>query len=73
MNKYILVLFACSTLTAFSQEKRGAEMPWTTYEAETMKPTGTVLGPKYTAHQVETESSGQKCVKLTKAGQNVSF
>ncbi|MDB5256947.1 MAG: parallel beta-helix repeat [Chitinophagaceae bacterium] len=73
MTKYLLVLFACSTLSAFSQEKRGADMPWTTYEAEHMKTTGTVLGPKYTAFQVETESSGQKCVKLTKAGQNVSF
>jgi len=25
----------------------GADMPWTTYQAEDMKTTGTVLGPKY--------------------------
>ena len=51
----------------------GADMPWTTYEAETMKTTGTVLGPKYGPYLVETESSGQKCVKLEAAGQYVEF
>jgi hypothetical protein len=42
----------------------GADTPWTTYEAEGMKTTGIVLGPKYDPNLVETESSGQKCVKL---------
>jgi hypothetical protein len=51
----------------------GAEMPWTTYEAEEMKTTGTVLGPKYGPFLVEMESSRQKCVKLTAAGEYVEF
>jgi hypothetical protein len=51
----------------------GADMPWTTYEAEDMKTTGAVLGPKYEPYLVETESSGQKCVKLVKAGEYVEF
>ena len=51
----------------------GADMPWTTYEAGNMKTTGTVLGPKYAPYLVETESSGQKCVKLVAAGEYVEF
>src|ERR1700722_4446548 len=51
----------------------GADMPWTTYQAEDMKTTGTVLGPKYEPFLVETESSGQKCVKLDTAGEYVEF
>jgi len=51
----------------------GAEVPWTTYEAENMKTTGTVFGPKYEPFLVETESSGQKCVKLNAAGEFVEF
>jgi hypothetical protein len=48
-------------------------MPWITYEAEGMKTTGVVLGPKYDPNVVETESSGQKCVKLAAAGEYVEF
>lgn len=51
----------------------GAAIPWTTYEAEDMTTSGTVLGPRYDPFQVETESSGQKCVKLGAAGQYVEF
>ncbi|MGA2028964.1 MAG: glycosyl hydrolase family 28-related protein, partial [Verrucomicrobiota bacterium] len=51
----------------------GADMPWTTYEAEDMKTTGTVLEPKYAPFLVETESSGQKCVKLVNVGEFVEF
>src|SRR5882724_6127824 len=51
----------------------GADMPWMTYEAEDMKTTGAVLGPKYAPYLVETESSGQKCVKLAAAGEYVEF
>jgi hypothetical protein len=50
----------------------GADVPWTTYEAETMRTTGAVLGPRYDPYKVETESSGQKCVRL-EAGQYVEF
>src|SRR6266568_1711165 len=51
----------------------GAEMPWTTYQAEEMKTTGKVLGPRYDPFLVETESSGQRCVKLTAPGEYVEF
>jgi hypothetical protein len=50
----------------------GADTPWTTYQAEAMTTTGAVLGPRYDPYQVETESSGQKCVSL-KATQYVEF
>jgi hypothetical protein len=51
----------------------GADLPWTTYEAEAMKTSGVVLGPKYDPYLVETESSGEECVKLAAAGQFVEF
>ena len=51
----------------------GADMPWTTYEAENMKTSGSILGPKYAPFLVETESSGQKCVKLVDADAYVEF
>src|SRR5258708_993331 len=38
-----------------------------------MKTNGPVLGPKSDPYLVETESSGQKCVKLTAAGEFVEF
>ncbi|MFL5728099.1 MAG: glycosyl hydrolase family 28-related protein [Cytophagaceae bacterium] len=73
MHKYILILFAFCTLASSAQEKRGADIPWTTYEAENMKTNGTVMGPKYGPFLVETESSGQKCVKLNSKKQYVEF
>ncbi len=51
----------------------GAEIPWTTFEAENMRTSGAVLGPVYAPHRVEMESSGQKCVKLGRAGEFVEF
>jgi len=50
----------------------GAEMPWTTYQAEAMATSGTVRGPAYGPFLVENESAGQTCVELKK-GQHVSF
>jgi hypothetical protein len=67
------VYLALAACPAFARAKIGADMPWTTYEAEGMKSTGTVLGPKYEPFLVETESSGQKCVKLSAAGEYVEF
>jgi len=51
----------------------GAEMPWVTIEAESMRTTGAVLGPVYAPHRVEMESSGQQCVQLARAGEFVEF
>ncbi len=69
-------LFAATTTAASSNAvhpRIGAEMPWTTYQGEEMKTTGKVLGPKYDPFLVETESFGQKCVKLTAPGEYVEF
>lgn len=71
--KFLFTILFFSTCICFAKEKNGAVVPWTTYEAEQMKTTGTVLGPKYGPYQVETESSGQKCVKLNAKGQFVEF
>ena len=67
------IFFSLVICTSSARAGIGADMPWTTYEAEDMKTTGTVLGPKYSPYLVETESSGQKCVKLVAAGEYVEF
>jgi hypothetical protein len=69
----IIILLAFSTSICAAQEKRGASIPWKTYEAEHMHTTGMVMGPKYDPYQVETESSGQKCVKMEANGQYIEF
>lgn len=51
----------------------GADIPWTTIEAEDMRSTGTTLGPVFAPHRVEMESSGQRCVKLAQAGERLEF
>ncbi len=66
-------ILGCATAVAVS-EKVGADQPWTTIEAEDMRVTGgTVLGPQYAPHLLETESSGQRCVQLKHAGEMVEF
>jgi hypothetical protein len=73
---FLLRSLALSFLVACANSTRagcGADIPWTTYEAEEMKTTGSVLGPKYAPFLVETESSHQKCVKLAAPGEFVEF
>jgi hypothetical protein len=72
-HKCIIIILALSTLICSAEEKRGAIIPWTTYEAEDMKTSGTIMGPEYNPFQVETESSGQRCVKLSSKSQYVEF
>ena len=67
------LLLALGTCACEALAGVGADVPWTTYEAEGMKTTGVVLGPKYDPNVVETESSGQKCVKLAAAGDFLEF
>ena len=52
---------------------RGAILPWTTYEAESMTTTGTILGPSYTGQSFAREASGRCCVRLNSTGQYVEF
>ncbi len=51
----------------------GADLPWTSYQAEAMKTSGTVLGPAYGPFRVENEASHQTCVSLGAAGDFVEF
>src|SRR6195952_5540153 len=69
----LLFAFTSVACSAHAANRPGADLPWTTYEAESMKTTGVVLGPKYAPHELETEASGQKCVRLTTAGAFVEF
>lgn len=73
MRKFYVIIFILSTFICSAQEKIGANITWTTYEAEKMKTSGTVMGPTYTPFEVETESSGQQCVKLNSKSQYVEF
>jgi hypothetical protein len=68
-----LTILILSMLLSSAQEKYGALIPWTTYEAEDMKTSGTVIGPTYTPFHAETESSGQRCVQLSLKGQYIEF
>jgi hypothetical protein len=72
-NNCVVIILVLNRLICSAQEKNGAIVPWTTYEAENMNTTGTIMGPKYGPYHVETESSGQKCVKLNAKGQYVEF
>jgi hypothetical protein len=69
-SAFIAASFVCSCSASAGA---GADLPWATFEAEAMKTNGTVLGPQYAPYLVETESSGQRCVKLTAAGDYVEF
>jgi hypothetical protein len=71
--KCLAIILFFSTLLCAAQEKPGAIVPWTTYEAERLATNGTVMGPKYDPYLVETESSGQQCVKLNAKGQFVEL
>jgi len=68
----IAVIFSLGICPVSVHAGVGADVPWTTYEAEDMQTTGKVLGPDYGPIVVEAESSGQKCVKLG-VGQYIEF
>ena len=69
----LALILACAACSGRARAEVGADMRWTTYEAEAMKGPGLVLGPNYDPNRVETEASGQKCVKLVVAGEFVEF
>ena len=60
-------------ITNSASVSRGATVPWTTYEAENMVNTGTILGPSYAGNNVASESSGRQCVQLNATNQYVQF
>jgi len=71
LRRALIILSAICACEASA--KVGADMPWITYEAEGMKTSSVVLGPRYDPNLVETESSGQKCVKLVATGEFLEF
>lgn len=71
LAEFALAVFAVVAGPTFAAV--GANLPWTTYEAEAMTTTGEVLGPRYEPHRVEMESSGLRCVKLRAAHEYVEF
>jgi len=71
--RLILVVMSFFVLPICAVAAPGADIPWTTYEAEAMRTDGVVLGPRYEPHQIGTESSGQQCVRLESAGSFVEF
>ncbi len=73
VRRLVFVFSVCLACSLHATSGPGAEMPWTTYEAELMKTAGTILGPEYGPHKLETEASGQKCVKLAVGGEFVEF
>lgn len=70
---YGLLAMIIGSFLCTAQEKPGAAISWITLEAESMKTNGTVMGPTYEPYRVETESSGQRCVKFEGKGQWVEF
>lgn len=68
-----LVLGLAFAGAAHAGSHRGADLPWTTYEAEAMKTSGTILGPRYEPNTVEMESSRGGAVKLSAAGEWLEF
>ncbi|MDQ5978516.1 MAG: hypothetical protein QG602_1490, partial [Verrucomicrobiota bacterium] len=72
VNALHLLLVLCSFgLLVPVAAQIGADIPWTTIEAETMRTNGTVLAPHYGPHRVEVESSGQQAVQLARAGEHL--
>ena len=73
LKRLCLLLLASLSLSAGQvQVFRGADIPWTTYEAETMRTSGQILEPAYGPGQIQMESSGLRCVKLA-AGDYLEF
>jgi hypothetical protein len=71
--RHISKLFSLLALCpAVAVAMPGADMPWTTYEAEKMATTGVIMGPNYGPNMVEAESSGQQCVLLN-TNEHVEF
>jgi hypothetical protein len=73
MLRHLLIIASFGVSLCTAHAFCGADIPWITYEAEDMATTGIILGPKYDPYRVETESSGQKCVKLDAVGKYVEF
>lgn len=60
-------------LTKFANAKVGADIDWTSYEAEAMATNGEVLEVGYELCSIQAESSAQQCVRLREGGEFVGF
>lgn len=72
MKIALLVVLLSLPVAHLDAAVRGAEIPWTTYEAEEMSTTGERVGPNYGPNQPQAEASQQQCVKLA-ADKHVEF
>jgi hypothetical protein len=70
---FVLGIVSLVMLLSVANGFGGAAVPWTTYEAEDMATSGTILGPQYAPHLVASEASGRKCVRLNAVGDYVQF
>ena len=58
---------------AAPKAERGATTPYITYEAEDCKTDGVILEDSRTYHEIASEASGRRAVRLEKAGQSISL
>lgn len=72
LRRMVGILALISSLSS-AQAFVGATVPWTTYEAEDMATTGTILGAPDSPSFIAPESSGRRCVQLNAVGQYVQF
>ena len=79
VSHFLVVLFFSLSGNGWSLIARplpdgvGADIPWTSHEAEDMATNGSRIGPGYAPHTIETESSYQGAVGLHEAGDYVEF
>jgi len=67
--RLVAVVLLLSAMNVFG----GSAVSWTTYEAEEMATTGTIIGPQYAPHLVASEASERKCVRLNAVGDYIEF
>jgi len=72
MTRIVGILTLVTSLS-LAKAFAGAALPWTTYEAEDMATTGTIIGPQFGSHLLASEASGRKCVRLSAVGDYVQF
>jgi hypothetical protein len=72
-SRFVLGTIALGIVLLAERAFGGAAVPWTSYEAEDMVTTGTLVGPQYAPHLVASEASGRKCVRLIAVGNYMQF
>jgi hypothetical protein len=66
-------LLAVAAAVGAAAPNAGADLPFTTYEAEDAASTGEALGPDRRFGSLAAEASGRRAIKLVRKGQEVTF